>query len=219
MKLNLGFLFLLALLLPVSSALAQVADSQPSSDLPHPIAIARCAYTQSDAVCASIHPASQDISSPSGDTTVAQIPRRASGPPFRGRRPPMGGPAYPTMWQPQLSAGHALVGALIGAGIGVALGVRGNASARATLGIATVGAGLGAAIGLTVPSFPSRNPYWQRWPQGDDDEEARHSKQNKSKVARSRPASPHVTSPPPFQAYTEDEPTAEASLNNSISKR
>jgi len=191
------FPLLLALLLPVSSALAQIADSQGSNDLPHPVAVARCAYTQTEAVCASVPATSQDVSGPRGDTTLAQIPRHAPGPPFRGGRPPMRGPAYPSMWQPQPSAGHALIGALIGAGIGVALGVRGNAGGRATLGIATVGAGIGAAIGLSVPPLPSRNPYWRRWPQDDDHEEASHSKPDNSKVAVSRPDPPRVTSPTP----------------------
>jgi len=201
MKRNQGFLFLLALLLPVSSALAQTADSQTSNDLPHPVAVARCAYTQTEPVCASVHAASEasseDVPGPSGDTTLAQIPRRALGPPFRGGRPPMSRAAYPGMWQSQPSAGHALIGALIGAGIGVALGVRGNAGGRATLGIATVGAGIGAAIGLSVPPLPSRNPYWRRWPQDDDDEEATHSQPHKSKVALSKPDPPRVTSPVP----------------------
>lgn len=207
MKLNQGFLSLLALLLPVS-ALAQIASSQPSSDLPHPVAVARCAYTQADAGCASVHPDSHGVPGPGGDTTLAQIPRRAPGPPFRGGRPPMGGPAYPAMWQSAPSAGHALIGALIGVGVGVALGVRGNAGARATFGIATVSAGLGAAIGLSIPTLPSRNPYWRRWPQGDDDrdedEEARQSQPHKNKLALSKPASPHVTSPSPSPTHAED---------------
>jgi hypothetical protein len=210
MKRKERFLVLFALLLSVSSALAQIADSQPSADsqtsndLPHPVAVARCAYTQADDVCASAHPDSQGVTSPSDDTTLAQIPRRAPGPPFRGGRPPMGGPAYPAMWQSAPSAGHALIGALIGAGIGVAVGVRGNAGARATLGLATVSAGLGAAIGLSIPSLPSRNPYWRRWPQDDDDEEARQSRPHKSKFALSKPASPHATSPSPSPIHVED---------------
>lgn len=210
MKLDKEFLFLLALLLPVSTALAQVSDSQPSADsqssndLPHPVAVARCAYTQADAVCANAHAAGQDVPGPSGDTTLAQIPRRAPGPRFRGGHSPMGGPAYPGMWQSAPSAGHALIGALIGAGIGVAMGVRGNAGARATLGIATVSAGLGAAIGLSIPSLPSRNPYWRRWPQDDDHEEARQSRPHKSKLALSQPASPHITSPSPSPTHADD---------------
>jgi hypothetical protein len=202
MKRNKGFLFLFALLLPVSSALAQIADSQTSNDLPLPVAVARCAYTQAEAVCASVHAASQNLSGPSGDTTLAQIPRRVPGPPFRVGRPPMGGPAYPGMWQSQPSVGHALVGAVIGFGIGVAIGAKGNASARATLGIATVGAGLGAAMGLTIPSFPSRNPYRHRWP--DDDEDARHSRPHKSKVAASRPDSSQIPSPSSSSTHAED---------------
>ena len=119
----------------------------------------------------------------------------------------MGGPAYPGMWQSAPSAGHALIGALIGAGIGVAVGVRGNAGARATLGIATISAGLGAAIGLSIPSLPSRNPYWRRWPQGDD-EDAHRSQPHKSTLALSQPASPHVTSPSPSPTPAEDPLTA-----------
>jgi hypothetical protein len=218
MKRNQGFLFLFALLLPVSSALAQNADSQTSNDLPRPIVIARCAYTQADAVCASVHAPGENPSGPSGDATLAQIPRRVPGPPFRARRPPMGGPAYPSMWQSQPSVGHALIGAVIGFGIGVAIGAKGNAGARATLGIATVGAGLGAAMCLAIPSFPSPNPYRRRWPQNGGDEEATDSKPDKSKVAASRPDSSQVPSPTSSSTSAEDPlPAAGAPVNNSIS--
>ena len=95
-----GFLFLMASLLPVSAP-AQIADSPTSDDLPHPVAVARCAYTQTEASCKSVHAASQDdpghdVPGASGDTTLAQIPRRMPGPPLRRMRPPMGGPAYPS---------------------------------------------------------------------------------------------------------------------------
>lgn len=206
-----GFLFLMAWLLPVS-ALAQIVDSPTSDDFPHPVAVARCAYTQGEPVCPAVQAASQDVPSHdvpglSGDTTLAQIPRRM-GPPLRGRRPPMGGPAYPTMWQSQPSAGHALIGAVIGGLLGWAVAAKGNAGVRATLGVATVGAGIGAGIGMTVPSFPSHNPYWQRWP--DDDGMAAHSKPDKSRVAASRPDSSQVTSPSPSSAPAEPLPAAGA---------
>lgn len=208
-----GFLLLLALLLPLSSALAQMADSQTSNDLPYPVAVARCAYTQTEAPCASVHAASQDVSgqdapAPGGDNTLAQIPRRMPGPPLSAGRPAMGGPGYPGMWQSQPSAGHALIGAVIGGLLGWAVAAKGSAGVRATLGIATVGAGLGAAIGLTVPSFPSRR-YRQRWP--DDDEMAAHSKPDKRKVAASRPDSSRPTSPSPSSTPAEEPlPEAEA---------
>jgi hypothetical protein len=214
MKRHGGFLFLLALLLPVSNALTQIADSPTSNDLPHSVNVARCAYTQAEPVCANVHSASQDVAGnddrdPGGDTTLAQIPRRMPGQPLRGRRLPMGGPAYPTMWQPQPSPGHALIGAVIGFGLGAAIAAKGNAGGRAIFALGTVGAGLGAAIGITVPSFPPRNSYRQRWP--DDDEMAAHSNPHKTKVASSIPGSPHVTSLPPFQTPAEEPlPAAEA---------
>lgn len=206
------FLFMLAWLLPVS-ALAQIADSQPSNDLPHPVAVARCAYAQTEAACANVHPASQGVGGhddrdPGCDTTLSQVPRRMPGPPLRGGRPPMRGPAYPAMWQSAPSAGHALIGAVIGFGIGAAIASKGNSGARAIFGLGTVGAGMGAAIGLTVPSFPSRNPYRQRWP--DDDEMAAHSRPDKSKVAASRPDSSRATSRSPSSTPAEESlPAAE----------
>ena len=210
----------MASLLPVN-ALAQIAGSPTSDNLPHPVAVARCVYTQADAVCQTPHLARPGVPGPSGDsdTTLAQTPHRAPGPPLRGGRPPMRGPAYPAMWQSAPSAGHALIGAVIGCGLGVAIAARGNAGGRAMFGLGTVGAGLGAAIGLSIPPLPSRNPHWQRWP--DDDEMAAHSKPHRSKVA-SQPASTHVTSlsPSPTQVRVEAPlPAAEASVNGSISKR
>jgi len=201
-----GFLFLMASLLPVSAP-AQIADSPTSDDLPHPVAVARCAYTQTEASCKSVHAASQDdpghdVPGASGDTTLAQIPRRMPGPPLRRMRPPMRGPAYPAMWQSAPSAGHALIGAVIGCGLGVAIAARGNAGGRAMFGLGTVGAGLGAAIGLSIPPLPSRNPYRQRWP--DDDEMAAHSKPDESEVAASRPDLSRRTSRPPSSTHAEE---------------
>jgi hypothetical protein len=179
MKHHEEFLVVLALLLPVSNALAQTANVQPANNVPRQVAVARCAYTATDDACA-------NPSDPggSGNAVLAQLPRRGPGPGF-GRRP-MGGPGYPAMWQAQPSGRHALIGAVIGAALGWAVAAKGNAGARATLAVATVGAGLGAGMGLSVPSFPSRSPYFRRWP---DDEDGQASARKSAKPGRSSPSS------------------------------
>jgi len=153
-----------------ANALAQTDNPQASTELPRSVAGERCLYAPSTTACAEAKDSAQVPRSAIDDTMVAQLPRRGPGHGF-GPRGPMGRPAYPGMWgQPEPSGRHALIGAVIGGLLGCAVAAKGNAGARATLGIATVGAGLGAAFGLSVPSFPSRNPYWHRWP--DDDEDA-----------------------------------------------
>ena len=94
MKSKEGILLLLASLLVVSSALAQTEDSQATTDspndLPHQVAIARCAYSQTDDICANVHQPSSVATDVNGDSTLAQVPRRPLGPPMHARRPPMG---------------------------------------------------------------------------------------------------------------------------------
>ena len=150
-------------------------------------------------------PAGQNPSGPSGD--APRWPRfrvGCPGPPFRAGRPPMGGPAYPSMWQSQPSVGHALIGAVIGFGIGVAIGAREMPAPAPRLGIANGRGRAGAAMGLAIPSLPSRNPYWHRWPQNGGDEEATHSKPDNSKVAASQPDSSQVPSPTSSSTSAED---------------
>lgn len=171
-----------------ANALAQTDNPQASNEVSSSITAARCQYTSSDHAC----PGVSDSAQPrrvANDVTLAQLPRRGPGPPFRPRGP-MGRPGYPSMWRSEPSARHALIGAVIGAGLGWAVAAKGNAGVRATIGIATVGAGLGAAFGSTVPSFPSRDPYWRRWPE-DDEEEA--SRRNSAKPGPTPPGSPQQT--------------------------
>jgi hypothetical protein len=174
---------LLALLASVvllaANARAQTDNPPAANETSSSIAAARCQYAISDPACADVNVSAEAPRAPIDDAVVAQLPRRGPGPSF-GPRGRMGRPAYPGMWgQPEPSGRHALVGAVIGGLVGWSLAAKGNAGARATLGLATIGAGLGAAIGLSVPSFPSRNPYWHRWPHGDDDEEAANRKSAK----------------------------------------
>lgn len=186
MKRHERLLFLFALLLPISSALGQAWDDQTANDLPQQIAAARCAYAAKDA-CAPATPGTHD----GGNTVVAQLPRRGPGPAF-GPRGPMGRPAYSGMWgQPEPSGRHVLVGAAIGALVGVALGAKGNAGARGTFGLSALCAGIGAGMGASVPSFPSRNPYFRRWP---DDDDAEASGRKSAKPGRTPPGTPQQTS-------------------------
>lgn len=158
-------LLLLIAALLAASAVAQSDHPQAPNELPSAVSAARCQYTSSDNACPGVSASARDAN----HDTLAQLPRRGPGPPFR-LRGPMGRPGYPGMWQPQPNPRHALIGAVIGGLLGWAVAAKGNAGARATLGIATVGAALGAGIGASVPSFPSRSPYWRRWPDDDDDE-------------------------------------------------
>ena len=136
-------LFLLALLLPVSNALAQ-------EDLPQPVAAARHAYTQSDEA---------------DNNRLAQRPRRTG--PMGRQGPPMRGAAYPETWGPQFSPGHALVGAAIGFGFGAAAGSKNGF--RSSLAVGTLVGLVGAAIGAAVPSFP----HYRRRGWDDDEEASR----------------------------------------------
>jgi len=166
---------LASLVLLAANALAQTDNPQASKELPRSIASARCQYAPNDAACADVCDSAQAPRGAIDDATVAQLPRRGPGPAF-GPRGPMGRPAYPGMWgQPEPSGRHALIGAVIGGLLGWAVAAKGNADARATFGIATLGAGIGAAMGLSVPAFPSRSPFWHRWPDEDEDAAARKS--------------------------------------------
>lgn len=199
MKRKPRFLFLCApcaLLLPVSSALAQVADSQSSNDLLRQVALARCAYTRTEAVCTSAEAASQDVPGLGGKTTLAQIPRPVPGrPPIL--RPPMRMMAHP---MPMPSLRHAAIGALIGFLLGVAHPNDNTVKGHVTLGV-FVGL-IGAALGAGIPDHSYYSNPRGRWP--DDDEEATRSKPEKSKVAASKPGSPRAISPSPSSTPAED---------------
>src|SRR5690242_18060285 len=168
-----------ALLLLASSVLAQTNGSKMSIDLtnedagnnplPKQVAIARCAYRQSEEGCPYLSLASDQ----EANNTLAQVPRRT--PPMAGRQgpaygPPMRGPAYPETWGPQFSPGHALIGAAIGFGLGATAGSKNGV--RSSIAAGTLVGLIGAAIGAGIPSFPSH--YRRRgW---DDDEEASRRK-------------------------------------------
>jgi len=180
-----------------ANAVAQTDNPPASRELPRSIASARCQYAPNDAACADVNDSAQARRDTINDATVAQPPRRGPGPSF-GPRGPMGRSAYPGMWgQPEPSGRHALIGAVIGGLLGWAVAAKGTADARSTLGIATLGAGLGAAIGLSVPAFPSRSPYFRRWPD-DDDAEASFRKS----------AKPGRTPGPPQQTASVDSTTS-----------
>lgn len=196
---------LAAVVLLAANALAQTDNPQASKELPRSIASARCQYAPNDAACADVNDSAQARRDPINDATVAQLPQRGPGPGF-GPRGPMGRPGYPGMWgQPEPSGRHALIGAVIGGLLGWAIAAKGNADGRATFALATVGAGLGAGFGLSIPSFPSRNPYFRRWPD-DDDENA--SRRDSAKPGRT-PGPPRQTAsvdvaPSSPQPNTED---------------
>ncbi|MGO9088100.1 MAG: hypothetical protein ACLQBK_23020 [Candidatus Sulfotelmatobacter sp.] len=177
-----------------AAAFAQSADSQLASDLSTSVVAARCRYAPADEICATLRESSP--AQHMDDATVAQVPRRVPGPPMRRpmmRRPR---PAYPAMWRPEVSGRHALIGALIGGSIGTLIAIKGNAGARAGVALGALGAGIGAGMGLSIPSFPSGNPYWRgrpgrRWPDRgspDDDESASGMKPEPAKPDASQAA-------------------------------
>jgi len=196
---------LAAVVLLAANALAQTDNPHASKELPRSIASARCQYAPNEAACVQVNESAQDRRGPIDDSKVAQLPRRGPGPGF-GPRGPMGRSAYPGMWgQSEPSGRHVLIGAAIGALVGVALGAKGNAGARGTFGLSALCAGIGAGMGASVPSFPSRNPYFRRWPD-DDDENA--SRRDSAKPGRT-PGPPRQTAsvdvaPSSPQPNTED---------------
>jgi hypothetical protein len=188
MKHQEGFHFLFVLLLLASNALAQSGDSQAANDLlnndlPRQVAVARCAYNETEDACAGVNPSSAEARGPNGDAMLAQLPRRMPGPPMQPRRPTMGRPrgAYPGVWMEEGSGRHAAIGALIGFGLGAALGAHANkdqhpgVGVRAAVLVGTIGAVLGAAVGYNTPSFRARSPY-RRGPWTDEDEQASRPK-------------------------------------------
>jgi len=184
-------LLLASVALLAANALAQTNNPSAGNETPSSVAAARCAYT-ADNACTDESSSSRGTRAAIDDDTVAQLPRRGPGPAFGAHRP-MGRPAYPGMWQSQPSGRHALIGAAIGGLLGWAVAAKGNAGVRATLAIATVGAGLGAAMGSSVPSFPSRSPYFRRWP---DDEDGEASARKSAKPGRISPGSALETAAP-----------------------
>jgi hypothetical protein len=172
--------------------MAQTADVQFASDVPQPIAAARCRYTPADGSCAGATDSTPAKHDSVDGLTVAQVPRRMPGPPFR-RPGPIAyshGP-YPGPWMAEHSGRHALIGAVIGFGMGIGIGAKGKASAGATVGIGAIGGLLGAAFGSSIPSLPSRNPYRGRW--RDQDEEASRAKAVRPGL--SRPNTQQMASP------------------------
>lgn len=178
---------LIAPLLLLSAALAQVANSEIPDQLPVSVAVARCQYTPADESCLSL----RESSAVNSDGTLAQMPRRIPEPPRLPRRPPGPYPrmGYPRMAGPAPNVGHAAIGFLIGFTLGVVHPNDRTAGSHVVLGLLC--GGLGAVFGAAIPSFSSHHPY-NRWPDDDDDEMA-----SLSKVAK--PASPE---PAPAEAAT-----------------
>src|SRR5690348_6747541 len=111
---------LIAVMLLLSVALAQVANSEIPEQLPASIAAARCQYTPTDEACLSLRESGAGNSEKSPDDTLAQMPRRIPAPPRLPRRAPGPYPrmGYPRMAVPVPSAGHVAVGFLIGFTLG-----------------------------------------------------------------------------------------------------
>jgi|ERR1700722_17941856 len=160
MKWNHGLLFLLALLFPVSSAVAQARDlenNRTGVDSTS-IGIARCQYTPSDQTCGA---RASDQVSTKEDDTLAQLSRRAA-PPMRLRGPGPYSRSYPSAWSgPDVR--HVMIGAVIGFGIGAAVGAKAGSNQssgvalKASLGFGVIGGLIGAAIGAGPPPFYARN--------------------------------------------------------------
>ena len=156
----------LALILLASAASAQTADSKRSVDfandapgnsaLPKQVALARCAYRQSEAGC----PAT--LGDKVADNALAQMPRRI-GP----MGPPMRGPYYSDSWGPRPSTAQVLIGAAIGFTFGAAAGSKNGV--RSAFAVGTLVGLLGAGIGAGIPAFPSHFRSRRGW---DDDEDA-----------------------------------------------
>ena len=202
-------LLLVMVVLLAANALAQTDSTPAGNETPNSVAAARCAYT-ADNACADESASAQAPRRPIDDSTVAQLPRRGTGPYFGPRRP-MGQPGYPAMWQSAPSAGHALIGAVIGAALGWAVAAKGSAGARATLGIATVGVGLGAAIGSSVPSFPYRSPYFRRWPDDQDDEASGRKSAKPSRTESLQQRASADPAPPNPRPSAEEAPSSRRS--------
>jgi hypothetical protein len=181
MKCNVGFPFLLALLLPVSSAVAQTRDlghDLADNEVSTSISMARCQYTPSDQACAGTN--GSDQAGRGADDTLAQLQRRA-GPPMRSRgmvRYPRG---YRSAWAGP-DGRHVVIGAVIGFGIGAALGAKAGSNQpagvalKASLGIGAIGGLIGAAIGAGPPPFYARNRHqrvpWREKKRDDEDQMA-----------------------------------------------
>lgn len=202
MRQDMGCL-MLALLVAMSSALAQTENSQTMSAQPDGVAVARCAYAQTDEPCASVKAPGQPLSARGDDKTLAQLPGPRQG-------PPMERAAYPGPWMSTPSPGHALIGGLIGFGFGAAAGAK-NGGVGGALAVGSLVGLIGAAIGATVPSFPRPNRYRRGWP--DYDEDASRSKPARSRRATAgrspaRPDAPQSTgnaANPPLAAETPQE--------------
>src|SRR5271163_1286797 len=159
-------LLILALLIPLSSAMAQVRGPQTdltaaANEASAAITLARCQYTPGDLACPGAEASGQ--SSSKATATEAEMVARIS---RLGRRPMPHRPVSYGRGYPSWFAGngrHAAIGALIGFGIGAALGAKANkdphpgVALKASLLVGFIGGGLGAAIGAGAPSFRARN--------------------------------------------------------------
>ena len=160
--------FLLATLLAVSTAVAQMADGPATDTLSEPsgISAARSKYLEKAA----------DTADPKDSQTVAQLPRRGPRMPRRPQRGYYGG-GYPAPWMANGDPGHVLIGAGIGFAIGAAIGAVAAAENGKSVGnavclggplFALFGAAIGASHGSSHPFIHRRRTY-PVWPEEDEE--------------------------------------------------
>jgi len=186
MKNTIGVRALTVLIFFTAAAWAQGNDSKDAAPTTQ-VAMARCAYAQSQTVCQPAIRTNPATGNSAGESLLAQIPRRGPGPAMRSGpyvRRPGGGYATPYPYAaPEYN--HTGMGALIGFGLGAALGASAQTDVHGRIA-ASLGGGflfgvIGAAIGHAIPAFHFRHQYDPgQWP--DDDEQAAGS--NRKPVGR-----------------------------------
>jgi hypothetical protein len=196
MKNKMGLRALAILIFFTAAAWAQSNDSKASAPTTQ-VAVARCAYSHADTVC---QPAAEHVS---GDSSLAQIPRRGPGSPMHPgpymRRPGVGY-ADPYPW-PAPEYNHAGMGALIGFGLGAAAGASTQTDVRgrvaASLAEGCLFGLLGGAIGHAIPAFHFRRQYDPgEWPDDDDQAEASNRKPIRRRASLPARALPSASAAP-----------------------
>src|ERR1700690_2909335 len=189
-------ILLVALLMPVSSALAQSTEDQKSLDETIPptndlISAARSSYTSNAQPEGTPRTAEEGL-----DLDLAQLPRNRPGPPprpHRGYAPE----SYPTHWMDHGSPRHVLIGALIGFGVGAALAAKADKTSNPGAAIVLVG-GAGALIGAAVGANhggPGRFAHHRRIdaPSGRKGKESDLSADSAGRHSDDKPAVPTVS--------------------------
>jgi hypothetical protein len=190
--------FLLASLMPASSAMAQMTNDRKTETEQEArsideISAARSQYTQTP-----------DISPDANDNkTLAQLPRSRPGmaiPLHRGY--PNGG--YQTAWMDHGDARHAAIGAAIGFGLGALIGIKVNADQHqaATAGAVFIFGGVGAVFGGLIGgshagpfAFARRRRDYQPFAPEEDEESDRHSHSTVKESRLERSAAARIASP------------------------